>query len=165
MEPWTIRPAVKADFGPVMEIYALARQFMRENGNPSQWGDHFPPAELIRADIEAGWLYVLEECGVLHGVFALIDGPDPSYAVIEGGSWLSPSPYAVIHRVAGDGRVGGVFRRCLAFCRERRLHLRIDTHRDNKVMQHLIETSGFQKCGVIHVADGSPRIAYEYLQP
>ena len=28
-------------------------------------------------------------------------------------------------------------------------------------MQHLIEKNGFKRCGIIHIADGSPRIAYE----
>lgn len=37
----------------------------------------------------------------------------------------------------------------------------IDTHKDNKITRHLIEKNGFAKCGIIYVADGSPRIAYE----
>ena len=43
--------------------------------------------------------------------------------------------------------------------------LRADTHADNKVMQHLLEKNGFTRCGVIHVADGSPRFAYQKLAP
>lgn len=39
--------------------------------------------------------------------------------------------------------------------------MRIDTHENNKVMQHLIKKNGFQECGIIYVEDGSPRIAYE----
>lgn len=34
-------------------------------------------------------------------------------------------------------------------------------HKDNKITRHLIEKNGFAKCGIIYVADGSPRIAYE----
>lgn len=40
-------------------------------------------------------------------------------------------------------------------------HLRIDTHADNHIMQHLILKNGFEQCGIIHIADGSERIAYE----
>ena len=40
-------------------------------------------------------------------------------------------------------------------------HLRIDTHENNKVMQHLILKNGFEKCGIIYVDDGSPRVAFE----
>ena len=66
------------------------------------------------------------------------------------------------HRVAGDGAAGGVFARCLAFCLGLCGNIRIDTHRDNRTMRHLIEKSGFARCGLIHVEDGSPRIAYQY---
>jgi RimJ/RimL family protein N-acetyltransferase len=40
-------------------------------------------------------------------------------------------------------------------------NIRIDTHRDNAIMQHLLEKNGFVKCGIIYVEDGSPRIAYQ----
>ena len=41
--------------------------------------------------------------------------------------------------------------------------LRADTHADNKIMQHLLEKNGFTKCGIIHVEDGTPRIAYQKM--
>ncbi len=42
--------------------------------------------------------------------------------------------------------------------------LRADTHADNKAMQHILEETGFTRCGVIiHVADGSPRFAYQRM--
>ena len=49
------------------------------------------------------------------------------------------------------------------FCEQSINHLRIDTHNDNKIMQHVIEKNGFKRCGIIHVNDGSERIAYEKL--
>ena len=42
-----IRLAVPEDFTSIMSIYAYARSFMQETGNPNQWGNHFPPEELI----------------------------------------------------------------------------------------------------------------------
>lgn len=42
-----IRLAVPEDFTSLMSIYAYARSFMQETGNPNQWGNHFPPEELI----------------------------------------------------------------------------------------------------------------------
>ena len=51
--------AVIADLPRIMEIYACARRFMAENGNPRQWGPtNWPPESLIRSDIEVGNLYV-----------------------------------------------------------------------------------------------------------
>ena len=41
--------------------------------------------------------------------------------------------------------------------------LRADTHEDNKIMQHLLEKNGFVRCGIIHVEDGTPRVAYQKL--
>ena len=74
--------------------------------------------------------------------------------------WESDAPYGTIHRIASCGR-GGVFEACLAYCLGITRHLRIDTHHDNKVMQHVVEKHGFTRRGIIYIADGSPRIAYE----
>jgi hypothetical protein len=41
--------------------------------------------------------------------------------------------------------------------------IRIDTHRDNCIMKHILTKYGFTMCGVIYLADGAPRDAY-YLQ-
>ncbi len=163
MEEWYILQAEKKDLPRTLEIYAHARAFMRKNGKESQWRDNFPPQELLLADIEAGNLYVVKERERIHGVFAFIIGEDPAYAVIEQGGWLSDTEYGTLHRVAGDGEAKGIFNRIVSFAGRRSPHLRIDTHSDNQVMQHLITQNGFSRCGIIHVADGSPRIAYERL--
>lgn len=156
-----IRTAQPRDLARILEIYAYARGFMERNGNTSQWGKHFPPEELLREDIRTERLFVMEEGGEVHGVFAFIIGDDPTYARIEQGSWLSDSPYGTIHRIAGDGQVHGLLRQAVDFCGEQIAHLRIDTHANNHIMQHLIEKCGFSYCGIIHVDDGSPRFAYE----
>ena len=83
--------------------------------------------------------------------------------VIYDGQWGSEEPYGTIHRIASDGS-GGVFAACLSWCRGQIGHLRIDTHRDNHVMQHIVEKHGFQRRGIIYIADGTPRIAYEYIE-
>lgn len=159
-----IRPASLQDLCSVLSVYRSAREFMCQNGNPSQWAGGYPAESLLRRDIEARQLYVLEENGGVHGVFALVEGADPSYAVIEDGSWLSDTPYAAIHRVASDGATKGVFVRCLEFAKARHRHLRIDTHADNRIMQRLILENGFDRRGIIYVEDGTPRIAFEYLR-
>ena len=40
-------------------------------------------------------------------------------------------------------------------------NLKIDTHEDNVVMQHVLEKNGFERCGKIYTHDGTPRIAYQ----
>lgn len=156
-----IRTAQPRDLARILEIYDYARGFMEKTGNASQWGKHFPPEELLREDIRAQRLFAIEEGGEVHGVFAFLIGDDPTYQTIEQGSWLACSAYGTIHRIAGDGQVHGLLRQAVDFGWERIPHLRIDTHEDNRVMQHLIEKCGFAYCGVIHVDDGSPRLAYE----
>ena len=42
-------------------------------------------------------------------------------------------------------------------------HLRIDTHHDNAIMQHVILKNGFTRCGIIHIASGAERIAFEKI--
>ena len=158
-----IRLAFPSDLPQILSIYAYARGFMASHGNPHQWGSTRPTQADISAHIDRKELYVLEENGVLHGVFAFILGIDPTYLVIENGSWLSDEPYGTIHAVASDGRIHGLLTQIVAFCETTLHHLRIDTHPDNLIMQHVISKNGFTKCGIIHVADGSARIAYERI--
>lgn len=158
---YRVRKAEFADLQRILEIYAYAREFMAKTGNPNQWGNTEPPREMLEADIPAGNLYVVED-GKIHGVFAYFTEPDPTYSYIEDGSWLNDSPYGTLHRVAADGS-GGVFSAVLAFAVGQNPHVRIDTHHDNKVMQHVLDKHGFQRCGIIYLEDGDPRIAYEMV--
>ena len=158
---YRIRQAAIADLPRILEIYCQAREFMAKTGNPSQWGTAYPPVAMLEADIPAGNLYVVEENGI-HGVFAFFTEPDPTYSYIEDGRWLDDSSYGTIHRVASDGS-GGVFSAVLAYALSRNPHIRIDTHHDNLVMQHVLGKHGFQRCGIIYLEDGDPRIAYERI--
>mgnify|MGYP004636552901 FL=1 len=156
-----IRNAAQEDFQQILRIYEYARNFMKQTGNPTQWGDHSPAVDVLRKDMEKGQLYVVEEDGQVCGVFAFIIEKDPTYERIENGAWKSDTEYGTIHRVATDGTKHGVFHQIVSFCEKKKNHLRIDTHEKNKIMRHLIQKNGFLECGIIYVADGSPRIAYE----
>lgn len=165
-----VRLAKEEDLIRILEIYKIARNFMKENGNPTQWGEHFPSKELLEEDIEKQHLYVItnevneddtEES--IHGVFAFIVGEDETYKIIEDGAWISREIYGTIHRLASSGAKGGIFKECIDFCKKQINHLRVDTHHDNKKMQYLISKHGFKECGIIYVKDGSRRIAYEWI--
>ena len=155
--------AKKEELPQIMQIYESARCFMRKNGNMTQWQGGFPPAELLLSDIEIGQLYVIKQKNEIIGVFALIFGEDPTYSYIEDGAWLSEEEYAVLHRVASDGMRKGILKTAVSFSFEKIPHLRIDTHQDNLPMQRAIQKNGFQRCGIIYLADGSPRIAFEKI--
>lgn len=158
-----IRNADLSDLKEIMDIYEYARKFMKQTGNRNQWANKFPPESLIKEDIEKKQLYIIEKSGFICGVFAFIIGNDPTYSTIENGTWLSDKEYGTIHRIAGNGKVKRIFDEIITFCESKINHLRIDTHKDNKIMQYLIEKNGFHKCGVIYVTDGTPRLAYEKI--
>ena len=161
----TIRPAREHDLNDIFRIYACARQIMKDNGNPTQWGDTWPPDEMIYDDIAHQLNYVVEDETGVHGVFAFIMGDDPTYHVIEDGTWPNDEPYGTVHRIASDGQIHGIFANAIEFCKQRCNNLRIDTHADNTIMQHVIQKAGFERCGIIYHTDGTPRIAYAYTRP
>ena len=157
-----IRSATENDMERILEIYASAKTFMHSHGNPNQWNGAYPDRETLTGDIEKGNLFVLQEKGRVYGVFALIGGEDETYRYIDG-AWRSESAYGTIHRIASDGTRRGVMKACFDFARKSFSHLRVDTHEDNKPMQSAVKRCGFEYAGVIYLADGSPRLAYDWL--
>ena len=157
-----IRKATLSDLNEILRVYSAARKFMAENGNPTQWAGGYPPCELLESDIKSGLLYVCETSGTINAVFYTTGGIDPTYINIEQGEWLNAKPYGVIHRIASDGTQRGVLANCIDYCKKIYDNIKIDTHEDNKIMQHLLEKNGFHRCGIIHIENGEPRIAYHY---
>ncbi len=162
-----IRQALPEDLPRIEEIYARARAYMKENGNPRQWGmTNWPPRDLLEKDISTGRSYVQEGPEGVLSVFFFDMGKDiePGYTAISEGSWSYDGPYGVVHRLATDGSAKGAGRRCLQWAMAMSEgHLRVDTHPDNKVMQNLLASLGFDKRGIIFVEeDDDPRYAYEY---
>lgn len=158
------RGAVRADMAKILEVYARARDFMAKNGNPTQWGDSYPTPELLEEDIDTNRLFVYMINGRMKAVFAFVLGEDPTYQTIEDGQWLNDTlPYGTLHRLASAGESTGVGKAVVEWCLEHCESLRADTHADNKAMRHILEETGFTRCGVIHVADGSPRFAYQRM--
>lgn len=158
-----LRPATNADMDQILNVYALARKYMRDNGNASQWGNGYPSAALLETDIANNRLYVCEADKAIHGAFVFFLGEEPDYAYIEDGAWVNDEPYGVIHRVASDGTLRGFFSRCADFCKTHAAVLRIDTHKDNAAMRRVLEKNGFVRCGTIFLQDGSARIAYQFV--
>ena len=163
-----VRHATEADLPRILAIYNSGRAFMRSCGNMSQWINGYPSEALLRDDIANNTLYCItenDEAARICGVFALIDGDDPTYAEIFEGAWKDMRPYGTIHRIAGDGTHSGMLACAVAFASRTRNHLRIDTHSDNLPMQRAVARCGFEYCGVIYIADGSPRLAYDWVKP
>lgn len=157
-----ILPAKEEELSRILEIYDIAKAYMRESGNPNQWNSAYPDPELLKEDIRKQRLYVIKKDGRIHGVFMLLLEEEPTYSYIEDGSWREgETPYGTIHRLAGDGEVKALFSRCVAFCQGKVKYLRADTHFDNHTMQHLLEKNGFERRGIIYLKNGDSRIAYQ----
>lgn len=155
-----IRKTRPEDIDRIMEIYAQARLFMRAHGNHSQWADGRPFRHDIEADVAENCSYVCTHEDVVIGTMRFTVGDDPTYNVIDG-EWLGNGSYAVVHRIASSGQVKGTGEFMLRWALEQHPDLRIDTHEDNYVMRNLLKKLGFTYCGVIYLADGAPRLAYE----
>lgn len=157
-----IRPTELADLPQVMQIFDKARLWMAHNGNPNQWIAGYPNEEAVVKDMDREASFVCEtEDGEVVGVFCFLIGHDPTYDLIEGGEWINNDTYGTLHRLASSGKVKGLGDKVIEWCWNRHQNMRADTHHDNTIMQDLLKRNGFKECGIIYVANGTPRLAYQ----
>lgn len=184
------RASLPQDAAELISVFAAAKAIMVSTGNARQWRPGYPSLDIVQADIERGGGFVIEERrqqspgemsempdevpmtpgevsetpGRIVAYFAFLPSPEPTYAQIYDGAWLDDSqPYHVIHRIASVPDARGIFNAIIEFCAAHEPNLRIDTHRDNLIMQHLIQKHGFTYCGIIRLASGDDRLAYQRL--
>ena len=157
------RLAKTGDIPVIMRLIDQARGIMRSCGNINQWINGYPSEETISQDIENGHCYLCVEQGSdeILASFVFIPGPEPTYREIFEGQWLDDKPYHVVHRLASAPTSHGVFNDVMDYCMGVASNLRIDTHRDNIIMRHVIARYGFTYCGIIYLADGAERLAYQ----
>ncbi len=158
-----IRKSKPEDINQIMDCIDTARQLMRENGNQIQWTNGYPSRELMLESIENGFNFLILENDDVVATFDFIIGDDPNYSFIENGAWLNDEKYGVIHRLASNGKAKGVAKFCFEWCFNQFPNIRIDTHETNIPMQKVLEKLGYEKCGIIYVADGTPRLAFQKI--
>lgn len=156
-----IRKTDMNDLKEILNIYSYARHYMKEHKNPTQWGDDRPSESVIKNDITNGNSFVVIDNDVISGVFSFIIGEDETYKKIYDGKWLNDKAYGTVHRLAGNGKSKGIFDFSMGYCEKLIDNIRIDTHKNNKIMQYLLSKRGYKKCGIIYVEDGSERLAYQ----
>lgn len=156
----TVRSIRPDELERALEIYSRARTFMKESGNPTQWGQTYPPESLVAEDIARGVLYGVCDGDGIYAIFAFFPAGDPIYNNIDG-KWLNDLPHAAIHRVASSGERRGMLRECIDYCLSRSKNLKIDTHADNSVMQSALKKLGFNECGTVALENGESRIAFQ----
>lgn len=157
----TIRLATYDDLHAIMQVIDAARKMMHASGNVNQWINGYPSEEVIHADIARDGGFVVTDDERIVAYFAFLPAPEPTYEKIYDGAWLNDEPYYVIHRLASWPDVHGIWDSVLKWAFERTRTLRVDTHRDNHIMQHNILKHGFTYCGIIYLLSGDERLAYQ----
>lgn len=155
-----IRKATYKDLPFLMEIFQKAKGIMRSSGNMHQWNDNYPSENIVRSDIDADNCIVLCKEDRIIATMAFIPGPDPTYANIEG-RWLNDVPYHVIHRIAAIEPGHKAAETLFDWAFTQTECIRIDTHKDNVIMHHILNRYGFTHCGTIYLESGDPREAYQ----
>ena len=153
----------KATFEDIDTIEQMIRAASARLGAAGidQWQRGYPNRQSIERDIEAGVGMLLCEGATLLMYGAVIFTGEPAYDDLTAGD------YAVVHRLcASEIFVGMGFAKSFMFAAEamaseRVKSMRIDTHPDNKIMQHLVERLGYTYCGDVVIE--SRRLAYEKI--
>ena len=157
----SIRKSTASDLPAMLDLYADARAYMAENGNPNQWVNGYPAPEMLENDIASGNSYVCLDGDRVVGTFFFVIGDDPTYAKIYDGAWLDDTEYGVVHRITSARDTRGVASFCLDWCFRRHGNIRIDTHEDNTPMQKCLLKNGYVRTGNIFLENGDPRIAFQ----
>jgi GNAT superfamily N-acetyltransferase len=162
----------KADFSEldsIMKIVHQAQSFLKKL-NINQWQNGYPTREIVAQDIANGNAYLLTDDSKVMAVVTILFAREPTYDVIYEGKWLTEGEYSVVHRLAvdshfkGKGIATGVLEEIDRMTLQKGIHsIKVDTHEDNIPMQKLLKKNGFVYCGVIYLADGNKRIAFEKL--
>lgn len=162
-----IRSVKKEEAQIALEILSDARNHQREQGF-MQWTDDYPNLKAVIEDINNNSAYFFINDGTPFGYAYIGFDGEVTYNKIQG-EWKSNRKYAVIHRLAfgkevqGKGLSKSTFQAIKEFVGSRGIHsIRIDTHEDNKKMQHILKREDYQYCGIATIPSGE-RLAYELL--
>lgn len=161
------RKTVEKDIPAIMDIIQQAQSYFKANGI-NQWQNNYPNPEVIREDMGCGYSYVLVHDNRIVATVAISFDGEPTYDNIYEGKWLSHLPYVVIHRMAVDNQYKGlglsaeIMKRIEEMCKEQNvMSIKVDTHKENRSMGNALRKNGFAYCGIIHLKNGSERIAFE----
>lgn len=151
---------------PSENLFCLAKLLLKEN-NIDQWQSEYPNGYDAKRDIDSKVAYGYFIDDQLVGYMAIQTQDDPNYATIDG-KWLTDGNYLTIHRICVDPSFAhqGISKAMIDYvinkAKQKNCSVRIDTHKDNRAMQHVLRDCGFAYCGIIQlIYDGTYRLAYE----
>lgn len=168
-----LRKATIADLADIVSVIEDGRQTLKESHIPQWQNGDGPNEEVLKKDIQNDQCYVMLVEKEIAGVGVLVSDIDPAYENMCSGSWQAASlpNYTAIHRVAlkrkyqGQGLAVLLLQYLITAARLLgATDIRIDTHSQNKAMQHLIKKVGFEYQGevLLAVMDGE-RYAYQMI--
>ena len=142
------------------------RQFQLSQGFV-QWTEEYPTIKDVKADIAESTGYVYKVDGEIAAYMCIKDD-EPVYNQLND-VWGNKGPYIVIHRMGlsdkfrGRGLSAEIFDALAVFGKNKGMtSIRIDTHGDNKRMQHVLVKCGFTFRGNVIYEFGA-RLAYDRL--
>ncbi|MDR0899695.1 MAG: GNAT family N-acetyltransferase [Lactobacillaceae bacterium] len=164
-----IRVGKPDDLSEVMEIIQEAKDYLAAQGI-DQWQNGYPDEFQIQKDLATKDSYVLKVNGITTGFAFLNIGIDEAYEAITDGSWEKvDGQYAAIHRLAVSNafRGRGLSKKFMALLIEELENrgindIRIDTHKDNVIVQKLARGLGFEYKGQV-IYEG-PRMAFQLVK-
>ena len=164
-------PATPNDLPDIMSIIRDAQSLLAAQ-HIDQWQNGYPTESILLKDIMQKECYVLKSKNYESMATAMFSTRgEPTYSKIEG-QWKTETKtkYGVIHRMAVDKnhRGRGLAKFIIASCEQWLLDdkitsMRIDTHKDNLMMQHLLKQQGYNYCGIIYLDNGDKRLAFEKI--
>lgn len=144
-----LRQSTLDDLPRVIDIIEGAKKTLRDRG-VDQWQQGYPDNEILKQDIQEDISYVLMLDGEVVGVAALQQGYDKNYQDMTSGAWSDNSEvtYSIIHRIAveaghqGQHLSASLIQQLLTMSYYLGYRdVRIDTHPENLVMQHVITSN------------------------
>lgn len=166
-----LRQAEMKDFDRIIEILKDGKNQLAERG-VDQWQGDYPSLDQIREDIEKGQAFLaVQQDNQTVGAISIVKAPDHSYDQMTGKWLIQTNDYVVIHRLAihsdhaGHGYATKLFQEVIRQIYENHPQIksiRIDTHEDNKAMQHLIDKMDFTRVGTLHGVYCKGQISYVY---
>ena len=165
-----LRKAKSTELDEIMLIIEDGREFLRQQGI-NQWQHGSPSKETIEQGIkeQTSYVYEIDRNIVATAMITNYDRDYENYPTL----WSKCDNYLVIHRMATlkNIRNQGIGRQFLSaiveFAKKENIdYIRIDTHKNNKIMRKFLSNFRFVELGEIKLTmknnlDDKERIAYE----
>ena len=163
------RLAKEIDREKIEKIYEDGSLKLKSLGINQWQGNEKPNLNNFSNLNENDIIYVLEDKEIIVSTLIIYD-KDEDYENNLVGTWNSPKPYVALHRIAtlSGARKKGYGRKIIEFAenyaRENNFKsVRIDTHRENKSMQNLLNSMEYNYVGIVYLGGKRERFAYEKI--